>query len=136
MPMRIGTEMPPLEGATEWFNATGAHAAEETRGQTTLVHFWSVSCATCKENMPRVNQLRDAREAEGLRVVAVHMPRYEADTDAEAVRDAVAKYNITEPCAWITASVADAFQTIRVFPAYDVSTPRGSSADSPRARTA
>ncbi len=29
MPMRIGTEMPSLEGATEWFNATGAAAAEE-----------------------------------------------------------------------------------------------------------
>ena len=27
------------------------------------------------------------------------MPRYEADTDVEAVRDAIAKYDISEPCA-------------------------------------
>jgi thiol-disulfide isomerase/thioredoxin len=99
MPLRIGTELPPFEGATEWFNATAARAAVEAKGRPLLVHFWSVSCGTCKENMPRVGELRDSRAGEGLRVVAVHMPRYEADTDVEAVRDAITTYNITEPCA-------------------------------------
>lgn len=99
MPMRIGTEMPSFEGATEWFNATGAAAEAGAKGHPTLVHFWSVSCGTCKENLPRVAEWRDQKAGEGLRVVAVHMPRNEADTDAEAVRDAVAAYNITEPCA-------------------------------------
>ncbi|MGH9942737.1 MAG: TlpA disulfide reductase family protein [Pyrinomonadaceae bacterium] len=99
MPMRIGTEMPSLEGATEWFNATGAHAEAEAKGHPTLVHFWSVSCGICKDNMPRLQKFRDERAGEGLRVVAVHMPRYEADTDAEAVRGAVAQFGITEPCA-------------------------------------
>lgn len=99
MPMRIGTEMPALEGATEWFNHTGAHAAAEAQGHPTLVHFWSISCGICKENMPRVGEWRDTRAADGLRVIAVHMPRYEADTDVEAVREAINTYNITEPCA-------------------------------------
>ena len=99
MPMRIGTEMPSLEGATEWLNATGAHAAHEAKGHPTLVPFWAVSCGICKENMPRVAEWRDARAAEGLRVIAVHMPRYEADTDTEAVRAAVAQHQLTEPCA-------------------------------------
>jgi thiol-disulfide isomerase/thioredoxin len=99
MPMRIGTEMPSLEGATEWLNATGAHAAHEAQGHPTLVHFWSVSCGICKDNLPRVAEWRDERAVAGLRVVAVHMPRYEADTDTEQVRDAVARYRITEPCA-------------------------------------
>lgn len=95
----IGTEMPSLEGATEWFNATGARAEAEAKGQPTLVHFWSVSCAICTENMPRVAAWRDERAAEGLRVIAVHMPRHEADRDTEKVREAVALCNITEPCA-------------------------------------
>jgi thiol-disulfide isomerase/thioredoxin len=118
--MRIGTELPSLEGATEWFNATGAHAADEAKGHPTLVHFWSVSCGTCKENMPRLTEWRDRRAADGLRVVAVHMPRYEADTDAEAVRDAVAKYNITEPCAVDNQHrLRDAFQNEQGYvPAY------------------
>jgi thiol-disulfide isomerase/thioredoxin len=99
MPMRIGTEMPRLDGATEWFGGTQAHSEAESKGRPTLVHFWAVSCGICKENLPRVSEWRDKRQAEGLRVIAIHMPRYEADTDTEAVRDAIAKHNITEPCA-------------------------------------
>jgi hypothetical protein len=46
-----------------------------------------------------VAEWRDKLRDEGLRVIAVHMPRYEADTNVEDVREAIAKYNITEPCA-------------------------------------
>ena len=99
MAMRIGTQMPALDGATEWFGGTQAHAEALAHEGPTLVHFWSVSCGMCKENLPRVAAWRKQRKDEGLRVIAVHMPRYEADTDVEAVRDAIAKYSITEPCA-------------------------------------
>jgi len=99
MAMRIGTEMPSLAGATEWFGGTQAHAEALAHEGPTIVHFWSVSCGTCKENLPRTAAWREERKHEGLRVIAVHMPRYEADTDVEAVRDAIAKYGITEPCA-------------------------------------
>jgi thiol-disulfide isomerase/thioredoxin len=112
--------MPALDGATEWLNATGAHAAHEAEGRPTLVHFWSVSCGICKENMPRVAEWRDTRAVEGLRVIAVHMPRYEADTDTEKVRDAVAQYHITEPCAVDNEhKLRDAFQNEHGYvPAY------------------
>ena len=99
MPMRIGTEMPKLDGATEWLGTTQAHAEAEAEGHPTIIHFWSVSCGTCKENLPRIAEWRDKQREQGLRVIAIHMPRYEADTDVEAVRDAVATYGITEPCA-------------------------------------
>jgi hypothetical protein len=48
------------------------------------------------------------------------MPRYEADTDAEAVREAVATYNITEPCAVDNEHrLRDAFQNEQGYvPAY------------------
>src|SRR5919112_4336544 len=120
MPMRIGTEMPKLDGATEWFGGTQAHAEAEAEGKPTLVHFWAVSCGICKENMPRVAAWRDERAAEGLRVIAVHMPRYEADTDTEKVREAVSLYNITEPCAVDNEHrLRDAFQNEQGYvPAY------------------
>ncbi|MCM3873386.1 MAG: redoxin domain-containing protein, partial [Pyrinomonadaceae bacterium] len=53
----------------------------------------------CKDNLPRIAAWRDELNEQGLRVIAVHMPRYEADTDVEAVRNAIATFNITEPCA-------------------------------------
>lgn len=120
MPMRIGTQMPNLDGATEWFNSTQAHAEEESKGHPTLVHFWAVSCGICKENMPQVAQWREERRESGLRVIAVHMPRYEADTDVEGVREAISKYDITEPCAIDNQhKLRDAFQNEQGYvPAY------------------
>lgn len=97
--MRIGTEMPRLDGAAIWFGGTEAHAEAEAKGHPTLVHFWSLSCGICKDNLPRIATWRDELSEHGLRVIAVHMPRYESDTDIEAVREAIATFNITEPCA-------------------------------------
>ena len=99
MPMRIGTPLPSLAGATEWFGGTQAHAEEESKNRPTLVHFWASSCGICKDNLPRVAEWRDQKRDQGLRVIAVHMPRYEADTDVELVRELISKFNITEPCA-------------------------------------
>jgi thiol-disulfide isomerase/thioredoxin len=99
MPMRIGTEMPRFEGASEWFNKDVDEALDEAKGRATLVYFWSLSCGICKDNMPRVSEWRDKYKGEGLRVIAVHMPRYPSDTDVEAVREAISKYKIIEPCA-------------------------------------
>ena len=120
MGMRLGTAMPHLSGATEWFGGTQAHAEEITQGQPTLVHFWSVSCGTCKDNLPKVAEWRDQRKEDGLRVIAVHMPRYEADTNVETVRDAIATYGITEPCAIDNEhQLKDAFQNEQGYvPAY------------------
>jgi len=91
--------MPTFDGATEWFGATQAHAEAESQGKPTLVHFWSASCGICKDNLSRVGQWRDEKREQGLRVIGVHMPRYEADTDVETVRELISKFGITEPVA-------------------------------------
>ncbi|OYT69761.1 MAG: thiol-disulfide oxidoreductase [Chloracidobacterium sp. CP2_5A] len=106
--MRIGTPMPSFEGATEWRN--GPVAAEDLQGQITLVHFWAASCGICSEQMPRVNEWRDALAEKGVRVVSVHMPRYESDTSVADVDAAIAKYGLTQPCAIDNEhKIADAF---------------------------
>ena len=112
--------MPSLEGATEWFGGTQSHAESEAQGHPTLVHFWSMSCGTCKENMPRVTEWREQLKEQGLRVIAVHMPRYEADTDVEGVRALIAELNMTEPCAIDNEhKLKDAFQNEQGYvPAY------------------
>ncbi len=120
MGMRIGTEMPSLDGATEWFGGTQAHAESDARGHPTLVHFWSMSCGVCKVNMLRIAEWRDELKERGLNVIAVHMPRHESDTDVETVRDAVASNAITEPCAVDNEhKLKDAFQNDQGYvPAY------------------
>lgn len=106
--MRIGTPLPPLDGATEWRN--GVVTADSLLGQPILVHFWAVSCGICSEQMPQVNAWREMLAGKGVRLVSVHMPRYEADTDIAAVEAAIAKYGLTQPCAIDNLHrIADAF---------------------------
>lgn len=119
MPMRIGTEMPSFAGATEWINGSASEAAA-AQAPLTLVHFWALSCGICKENLPRLTEWREQYKDQGLRVVAVHMPRYPTDVDVAAVRAAVAQYNITEACAVDDEhKLRDAFQNEHGYvPAY------------------
>jgi hypothetical protein len=53
----------------------------------------------CKENLPRVSELKQRHKVNGLKVISVHMPRYPADTDVPAVVQAAAAHGISEPCA-------------------------------------
>ena len=99
MPMRIGTPMPSLEGATEWLSGSAEEVLKDTEGHPVLIHFWSLSCDMCKENLPSVAEWREKYAPAGLRLVAIHMPRYPQDTNVDAVREALAEYGITEPRA-------------------------------------
>ncbi|SDC84250.1 Thiol-disulfide isomerase or thioredoxin [Melghirimyces thermohalophilus] len=107
MALRLRTEMPELKGATEWVN--GEVNKEELEGKPVLIHFWSISCGICKKNMPDVLKIRD--ENENLKVVGIHMPRSEKDTDVDAVKEAIEKYDLTHPQAIDNQhSIVDAFE--------------------------
>ena len=99
MPMRIGDTIPKFEGATEWLNELQETADDYVSGQPTLVHFWATSCDICKTNMPKLQELKAKYKDNGLRTVAIHMPRYEADTNLEAVKADIEKHCITDVCA-------------------------------------
>jgi thiol-disulfide isomerase/thioredoxin len=97
--MRIGDAMPSLEGATTWFNGSLDDTLEHIKGKPTLVHFWAVSCGICKDKMPQLNEIKAKYGELGLQTVAIHMPRYEADTDLDTVNEAMQANHITEPTA-------------------------------------
>ena len=120
MPMRIGTPIPSLEGATEWLSGSADEALQDAKGHPLLIHFWSVSCGMCKDNLPRVAEWREKYRAAGLRTLAIHMPRYPEDTNVEAVRETAGKYGITEPRAVDNEhKLRDAFQNEHGYvPAY------------------
>jgi thiol-disulfide isomerase/thioredoxin len=93
--MKLREPMPELTGATEWLNGDVTRD-ELLGGNPTLIHFWSVSCGTCKEAMPKVNEFRDQYKGK-LNVVAVHMPRSEKDLDIDQVREVAEKHGISQP---------------------------------------
>ena len=97
--MRIGDQRPTFEGATEWLNELEQTADEYVHGSPTLVYFWATSCGICKENMPKLQELKAKYKDRGLKTVAIHMPRYEADTDLEKVKATIAEHCIDDVCA-------------------------------------
>lgn len=99
MPMKIGDARPSFEGATEWLNELQDTADDFVNGWPTLVYFWSTSCGICKENMPKLREMKAKFKDQGLRTVAIHMPRYEADTDVEKVKADIAEHCIDDVCA-------------------------------------
>lgn len=99
MPMKIGDPRPSFEGATGWLNELEQTAEEYTSCQPTLVYFWATSCGICKQQMPKLHALKSQYKSQGLRTVAVHMPRYEADTDIEGVKKAIEEHCIDDVCA-------------------------------------
>ena len=66
MPMRIGDARPSFEGATEWLNELQDTADDYVNGQPTLVYFWSTSCGICKENMPKLQELKAKFKEQGF----------------------------------------------------------------------
>jgi thiol-disulfide isomerase/thioredoxin len=112
--------MPSLEGATEWLSGSADEALNDSAGRPVLIHFWSVSCGMCKDNLPRVAEWREKYAPAGLRTIAIHMPRYPEDTNVEAVKETAEKYGITEPRAVDNEhKVRDAFQNEHGYvPAY------------------
>lgn len=111
MPMRIGDTMPEMDGATTWFNGSWEDQKEHIKGKPVLVHFWAVSCGICKDKMPQLIDLKKKYGELGLQTIAVHMPRYEADTDLDTVNEAITSNSITEPTAVDSLhKLKDAFQ--------------------------
>ncbi|MGQ9525686.1 MAG: redoxin family protein [Armatimonadota bacterium] len=107
--VHIGADLPRLTGATHWLNG-GPLAREDLLGNVVLIHFWSLSCGSCSEIMPVVNQWREKYDVHGVKMVGVHMPRSEYETDIELVAEAVGRYGLQHPIAVDSEhGLADAF---------------------------
>jgi tRNA A-37 threonylcarbamoyl transferase component Bud32 len=124
--MKVDSKLPALDAATEWLNRR-TPTALETKGRPTLVHFWSITSEISQANLSNVAELRDQRRREGLRVIAVHLTQPKQTTDTQKVREALARLNLTEPCALDNDhKLRDAFSNyVGILPAYYLFDPEG-----------
>lgn len=97
MPLRMDAALPSIEGGTEWFNSEPIKN-EDLKGTPVLIHFWAISCGICKESLPEISSWLDKYGVKGLKIVSVHMPRQESDTNIDAVKEAIKEYEVKQPC--------------------------------------
>jgi thiol-disulfide isomerase/thioredoxin len=110
MPLRMDAPLPPLEGGTDWFNSEPIKA-EDLKGHPVLVHFWSISCGICKESLPDLNRWVDEYGPKGLKIISVHMPRQESDTNVPEVKKVMEEWECKQPIVvdnWHT--ITDGFE--------------------------
>jgi thiol-disulfide isomerase/thioredoxin len=108
--------MPDLSGATEWLNSQPTDL--RLAGRPALVYFWSVSCSICYESMPKLAGWRSLYGPSGLRLVAIHVPRQEQDTDVAGVRAAIEALQIDDPCGVDNRHAVKAAFAATYLPAY------------------
>ena len=96
-PMTVDSPLQSFDEVFDWLNRTPK--PRENKGHPTLVHFWSISSEESQINLAQTAELRDQRKREGVRVIAVHIPLNEGDKDKRLLRDAILRFNLTEPCA-------------------------------------
>jgi thiol-disulfide isomerase/thioredoxin len=119
MPLKMDSPLPGFKGGTQWFNSQPI-TMEQLDGKPVLVHFWAVSCGTCKESLPDIKRWMDEFKEQNLQVISVHMPRMESDTNIETVKETVKEYEITQPCVVDNYhEITDAFEN-KYVPAFYV----------------
>ncbi len=110
MPLRMDAPLPSLEGGTDWFNSPPI-TEEDLKGHPVLIHYWAISCGICKESLPDLNRWIVEYGSKGLKIISVHMPRQESDTDVAEVKKAIDEYEVRQPCVvdnWHT--ITDRFE--------------------------
>ncbi|MFX4303432.1 TlpA disulfide reductase family protein [Alicyclobacillus tolerans] len=109
MPLRLGTEMPSIEGATEWLNTQSRPQLADN--QVTLIHFWAVSCHICHETMDDLMRMVEKYTPQGLQVIAFHLPRIAEDANVQKVKEDISQFHLTQPVGLDHArAVADRFE--------------------------
>src|SRR3954467_7707790 len=81
-----------------WVNApAGGQVSIIQRDRPVLVEFWDFCRPNSLRTLPYVKAWHERYAAEGLRVISVHSPGFDASRPEEAVRAAVARLGIEHP---------------------------------------
>jgi thiol-disulfide isomerase/thioredoxin len=94
---KLNSPLQALDPALGWINAP-VHV-HELAGHPVLLHFWSVHCESCLNDMPQLHALLERYLARGLKVIGVHVPLHEADLDTQQVEEHVQALHLHHPIA-------------------------------------
>jgi sugar lactone lactonase YvrE/peroxiredoxin len=95
------TKAPDFAGADAWLNTDGGKPVSITdlKGQVVLLDFWTYCCINCMHIFPDLNYLENKYAGQPLVVIGVHSGKFDEEKDANNIRQAVLRNNITHPVA-------------------------------------
>ncbi|WP_024560320.1 cytochrome c biogenesis protein/redoxin [Franconibacter pulveris 601] len=90
---QTSSALPSLDGGTAWLNGAPLNR-DALKGKVVLVDFWTYDCINCQHTLPHVREWANKYKAEGLVVVGVHTPEYPWERDVNAVKRAIAQWQL------------------------------------------
>jgi peroxiredoxin len=88
---------PELTAALHWINAP-APRLRQLRGRVVLLGFWHAGSVYCQNLLDDLRQLQ-GKHADGLSVIGIHTPKFEAERDERIVLKAINRLGVRFPVA-------------------------------------
>jgi thiol-disulfide isomerase/thioredoxin len=101
----VGKAVPGDWFIEKWYQ--GESDVDLDGGRATVLIFWESWCPHCRTEVPKIQKLRDAHEAEGLQVLGV--TRITRTATEESVTRFIAESGVTYPIAKETGALAEYF---------------------------
>jgi thiol-disulfide isomerase/thioredoxin len=98
-PLAERTSAPDFAGASAWINVDRPLTSADLEGRVTVVDFWTSCCINCLHTLPILAELEKKHAKDPVLVVGVHSPKFDAETENERLRSAIAENSITHPVA-------------------------------------
>lgn len=93
--MKLRDQLPAFPHGVKWINASGI-SQNIREDQPIIVHFWSISCSSCKGTMYTINKWKGLYK-DSFKIVSVHMPRSQADVNDALIQANISQWNMTQP---------------------------------------
>lgn len=89
--VRVGTTLP----AAQFVALKGApiRLPDAVSGKVAVIHFWTIGCSSCKEEMPAMEALYRRLRGKGVQIIAVNVGQGKKDVEA-FVREAGISYPV------------------------------------------
>lgn len=88
--------LPDFQGISQWLNSAPL-TVRDLKGSVVLVQFWTFSCINCQRTLPSIVRWHQQYAAQGLKVIGIHTPEFAFERDANNVKQALRKHQITYP---------------------------------------
>ena len=92
---------PDFTGADGWLNTDHDKpvSIKDLKGQIVLLDFWTYCCINCMHVFPDLHAIEQKFKDQPVVVIGVHSGKFDQEKDADHIRQAVLRHNITHPVA-------------------------------------
>lgn len=91
------TKAPEFPDGFEWINTDEPLSFDRLKGNVVVLDFWTYCCINCMHTLPTLAELEKKYKDRQVVFIGVHSGKFFAEQDADNVRNAVLRYNISHP---------------------------------------